>query len=76
MIHYFRALYDDKYPGMLDPLKPTVHGDIYRMFRFSRDLITKNINNTRKKPFLERFKQFLKFNDILVFSFVRHPFER
>jgi hypothetical protein len=36
-----------------------------------------NIKQDRKEePFLQTFKRFIKTNDILTFSFVRHPFER
>ena len=54
-----------------------LHNLVPGKFKVPSDLVEED-NNTlsNNKFFLKIFKQFLKSNNIMSFSFVRHPFER
>ena len=55
-----------------------LHNVVPGKFRVSRKLIKNNnpSHQSNNMSFLKLFKHFLKENQVLSFSFVRHPFER
>ena len=83
MLYHFGDLTDDIPSDVRELLQQTdklaqriLHDIIPGKFKVPIDLITvKNITKD-KDTFLQKFKLFLKMNEVLSFSFVRHPFER
>ena len=83
MLYHFVNLTDDIPSDVRDSLKQNdrrahrqLHDIVPGKFKVPIDLATDNNITTNKKTFLEMFKLFLKMNEVLSFSFVRHPFER
>ena len=53
-----------------------LHRIVYDRLKLPTYLFTSTKNTTRQTSFLQKYKRFLKSNDVLSVSFVRHPFER
>ena len=83
MLYHFGDLTDDIPSDVRELLKQNdkrahrkLHDIIPGKFKVPIDLNTDKNIPTNNKSFLQIFKLFLKMNDVLSFSFVRHPFER
>ena len=83
MLYHFSDLTDDIPSDVRELLKQNdqpahhkLHDIIPGKFKVPSDLIKQNNTTTNKNSFLELFNRFLKINDLLSFSFVRHPFQR
>ena len=83
MLYHFGDLTDDIPSDVRELLKQNdkrahrkLHDIIPGKFKVPTDLNTDKNISTNNKSFLQIFKLFLKMNDVLSFSFVRHPFER
>ena len=83
MLYHFVDLTDDIPSDVRDSLKQNdrrahrkLHDIVPGKFKVHSSLATDNNKTTNKETFLQIYKEFLKMNKFLSFSFVRHPFER
>ena len=83
MLYHFSDLTDDISPLEREKLKPmdkqsynSLHNIVPNKFKIPSNLGTLDNSNLNKNTFLESFTKFLEINNMMSFSFVRHPFER